>query len=228
MYRIIKFNQKAWLKPCIDMNTNYRKEATNEFEKDFLKLMNNSVFGKTMKNVRKHRYIKLVTTEEKRIKLVSETNYHKTKQFLENLLAIEMKKAKVKMNKPVFKKLMYEIWYDYIKPKYKNKAKLCYMDTDSFVINIFTEDCFEDINNDVERLFDTSNYDENDKRPLQTGVIKKVIGMFKDELGGKIMKEFCTLRGKTYAYLMDDVSEKKKKKRNKKVCNKKRDYVKKL
>ena len=99
---------------------------------------------------------------------------------------------------------MYEFWYDYVKPKYKEKAKLCYMDTDSVVINIFTEDVFEDINNDVERWFDTSNYDKNDKRPLQTDINKKVIGMFKDELGGKIMKEFCALRSKIYAYLMND------------------------
>ena len=84
------------------------------------------------------------------------------------------------------------------------------MDTDSFVINIFTEDFFEDINNDVERWFDTSNYDENDKRPLPIGKNKKVIGLFKDELGGKIMKEFCALRAKTYTYLMDDDSKKKK------------------
>ena len=130
-----------------------------------------------------------------------------------------MKKAKVKINKPVYlgmsildisKTLMYEFWYDYLKPKYKDNAKLCYMDTDSFVINIFTEDFFEDINNDVERWFDTSNYDENDKRPLPIGKNKKVIGMFKDELGGKIMKGFCAFRAKTYAYLMDDDSEVKK------------------
>ena len=166
--------------------------------------MNNSVFGKTMENVRKHRDIKLVTTEEKRIKLVSEPNYHTTKHFSDNLLAIEMKKTKVKMNKSVYlgisilaicKTLTYESWYGYLKPKYKDNAKLCYMDTDSFVINTFTEDFFEDINNDVERWFDISNYDKNDKRPLQIGVNnKKVIGMFKDELEGKIMKEFCSLR----------------------------------
>ena len=135
------------------------------------------------------------------------------------------------MNKPVYldmsilnisKTLMYEFWYDYVKPKYKDKAKPCYMDTDSFVINIFTEDFFEDINNDVERWFDTSNYDKNDKRPLKTGINKKVIGMFKDELGGKIMKEFCALRAKTYAYLMDDDSEKKKAKGTKKCIIKRR------
>ena len=190
MHRAIKFNQEAWLKPYIDKNTKLRKDAKNEFEKDFLKLMNNSVFGKTMENVRKHRDIKLVTTEEKIIKLVLEPNYHTTKQFSENLLAIEMKKTKVKMNKPVYlsmsildinKALMYEFWYDYVKPKYKDRAKLCYMDTDSLAINIFTKDFFEDINNDVERWFDTSNYDKNDKRLIQTGTNKKVIGMFKDE-----------------------------------------------
>ena len=131
------------------MNTKLRTEAKNEFEKDFFKLMNNSVWGKTMEIVRKHRDIKLVATDERRNKLVSEPNYHTTKHFSENLLAIEMKKTKVKMNKPIYLGMsildiskMYEFWYEYINPKYKKKAKLCYMDTDSFVINIFTEDFF--------------------------------------------------------------------------------------
>ena len=108
-----------------------------------------------------------------------------------------MKRTELKMNKPVYlgisKTLMYEFWYDYVKPKYKDKAKLFYMETDSFVIHIFNEDFFEDINNDVERWFDTSNYDNNDKRPLPMGMNKKVIGLFKDELRGKIMKEFVRL-----------------------------------
>ena len=102
VHQVIQFNQKAWLKPYINMNTKLRKGAKNEFEKYFFKLMNNSVFGKTMENVRKHRDIKLVTTDEKRNKLVSEPNYHTTKHFSENLLAIEMKKTKVIMNKPVY------------------------------------------------------------------------------------------------------------------------------
>ena len=201
------------------MNTKLRKDAKNEFEKDFFKLTNSSVFGKKMENVRKHRDIKLVTTEEKRNKLVSKPNYHIAKQFSENLLAIEMKKAKVKMNKPLYlgmsildisKTLMYEFWYGYPKPKYNDKVKLCYMDVDSFVLNIFTEAFFEDINNDVERWFDTSNYDKNDKRPLQIVMNKNVIGVFKDELGRKIMKEFCELRAKTYSYLLDGDGEHKK------------------
>ena len=184
-----------------------------------------------MENVRKHRDIILVTTEERRTKLVSKSNYHTTKQFSENLLAIEMKKVKLKVNKPLYlgmsildisKTLKYEFWYDYVKPKYNDKAKLCYMDTDSFVLHIFTEDFFEDINNDVERWFDTSNYDKNDKRPLQIGVNKKVIGMFKDKFGGNIMREFCALRAKTYTYLMDDDSEMKKAKGIKRCVVKRR------
>ena len=164
------------------MNTKLRKKSKSEFEKDFFKLMNNSAFGKTMENVRKHRDIKLMTTEEKKIKLVSEPNYHTTKHFLKNLLAIEMKKAKVKMNKPIYlgmsildisKTHMYGFWYDYVKPKYKDKAKLCYRDTDRFDINIFTEGFFEDIDNDVERWFHTSSYDKNEKRPLPIGMNKK-------------------------------------------------------
>ena len=134
-----------------------------------------------------------------------------------------MKITKVKMNKPVYlgmsidisKTLMYEFRYDYIKPKYGDRAKLCYIDTDSFFIYIETDDFYQDIANDVERWFDTSNYDENDKRPLPIGKNKKVIGLFKDGLGGKIMEELFALRAKTYAYLIngfnDDDYDKKKK-----------------
>ena len=207
------------------MNTKLRKKTKNDFEKDFFKLMNNSVFGKTMENMRKYKDIKLVTTDKKRNKLVSEPNYHKTKRFSENLLAIEMKKTKVKMNKPIYlsmsildisKTLMYKCWYDYFKPKYGDRAKLCYTDADSFVIDIVTENFFEDISNDVESWYDTSNYDEYDKRPLPIGKNKKVIGLFKDELGERIMKEFCALRAKTYSYLIVDNSEVKKSKGTKK------------
>ena len=142
------------------MNTKLRTETKNDFEKDFFKLVNNSVFGETVENVRKHRDIKLVTTDKRRNQLVSEPNYHTTKWFSEDLLAIEMKKIKVKMNKPVYlglsmleisKTLMYEFWYDYIKPKYRNNAKLGYMDTDSFIIQIKTEDFYKDIADDVKK-----------------------------------------------------------------------------
>ena len=163
--------------------------------------MNNSLFGKTIENVRKHRDIKLVTTDKRRNQLVSEPNCHTTKYFSENLLAIEMKKKKVKINKPVYlglsilemsKTLMYELWYDYIEPKYQNNAKLYYMDIDSFIINIKTEDCYKDIANDVEKRFDTSNYKVN--RPLPNGKNKKGTGLMKHELGGKIMTELAALK----------------------------------
>ena len=141
------------------------------------------------------------------------------------MLSIEIKKIKVKMNKPVYlgmsilyisKTFMYKFWYDYIKPKYEDTVKLCYMDTDSFIIHIITEDFLEDIAGDVKIWFDTSSYDENNKRPLPIGMVKNVYRLFKDELGRKIMKESVALRAKTYAYLIDDDSEKKKAKGTKK------------
>ena len=127
------------------MNTELRKLAKNDFEKDLFTLMNNSVFGKTMENIRKHRDIKLVTTDKKRNKLVSEPNYHTINLISEDLSIIEMKKTKVKLNKRIYlglsileisKTLMYEFWYDYMKPKYNDNVKLCYTDTDSFIITL--------------------------------------------------------------------------------------------
>ena len=217
VHRIIEFNQEEWLKNYIDMNTELRKIAKTDFEKDIFKLMNNAVFGKTMENVRKHRDIKLVTTDKKRSKLVSEPNYHTMNYISEDLSIIEMKGTKVKMNKPIYlglsileisKLLMHEFWYDYMKPKYGDNEKLCYMDTDSFIMNIKTEDFYKDIANDVEKRFDTSNYEVD--RPLSTGKNKKVIGLRKDEL------EFVALRPKTYSYLADDCKEDKKAKGTKK------------
>ena len=192
MHAVISFTQDAWLKPYIDMNTQLRMKAANDFEKDFYKLCNNSVYGKTMENVRKHRDIQLVTTNKKRSILASEPNYHSTKYISEDLLIMEMKKREVYMNKLIYlgqvisdlsKLLMYEFWYDYLKPKYGKNIKLCYMDTDSFAMRIKTDDFDKDISNDIDKWFDTSNYDKNIDRPLQKGINKKVIGKFKDELG---------------------------------------------
>ena len=126
------------------MNTELRKFARNDFEKDLFKLMNNSVFGKTIENIRKHREIKLITTDKKRSKLVSEPNYHIINLISKDLSIIEMKKTKVKMNQlclglsilEISKILMYEFWYDYMRPKYNDNIRLCYMDTDSFILNI--------------------------------------------------------------------------------------------
>ena len=211
------------------MNVELRKQAQNDFEKVFFKLMNNSVFGRTMESVRKHKDLKLVATDKRRNQLVSEPNYHTAKSFPEKLLAIEMKKTKVKMNKPIYlglsileisKTLMYEFSYDYVKPKYQNNAKSCYMDTDSFIINIRTKDFYKDIADDVAKRFATSNYQVN--RPRPTGKNKKMIGLMKGELGGKIMTEFVALRPKTYSYLTDDCKEDKKAKGTKKCVIKRR------
>ena len=227
IHRVIEFNQKEWLKPYIDMTTELRKASKNDFETDLFKLMNNAVFGKTMENIRKHRDIKLVTTDKKISKLVSELNYHTINLISEDLSITEMKKTKVKMNKPIYlglsilkisKTLMYEFWYDYMKPKYNENVKLCYMDTDSFIMNIKTNDFYEDIANDVENRFDTY-YEVN--RPLPTGKNKKVIGLMKDELGGKIIMEFVTLRPKAYSFLTDDGKEDKKAKGTEKCVIKK-------
>ena len=181
-----------------------------------------------MENISKHRDIKLVTTDKKRSKLVSEPNCHTINLISEDLSIMEMKKTKVKMNKPIYlglsileisKILMYEFWYDYMKPKYDNNVKLCYMDMDSFIMNIKTNDFYEDIASDVENRFDTSNYEVN--RPLLMGRNKKVIGLMKDELGGKIITEFITLKPKTYSYVIDDGKEDKKAKGTKKCVIKK-------
>ena len=144
----------------INKNIDLRKEVNNDFERDFFKITRNAVFRETMQNVRKQRDIKLVTTDKRRNQLVSEPNYHTTKRFPESLLAIEMKKIKVKMDKLIYlglpildisKTSMYEFWYDYIKPKYDGNVKLCYMDTDSFILHVKTEEFYENIANDVEK-----------------------------------------------------------------------------
>ena len=152
--------------------------------------MNNSVFGKTMENIRNYRDIKLVTSDKRRKILASEPNYHPHRKFSEHLMAVKMKQTKAKLTKPIYlgisilgigKTLMYKFWYNYIKPEYEDRAKLCCTDTGNFVIYIKIEDVFQDISNDVERWFGTSNYDENDKRPLPIGKNKKVPSVFKDE-----------------------------------------------
>ena len=214
------------MKPYIDFNTQLRTRATNNFEKDFFKLMNNSVFGKMMENIRKHRNIKLVTTEEKYLHTVMKPNFKSGVRFGEKLMGCEMAKIKVVMKKPVYlgqaildlsKIVMYEFHYNYMKPKYDGEnshlwgalhLKLCYMDTDSLVYKIKTEDFYTDIADDIPTRFDTSGYCPN--RPLPIGLNKKVIRLMKDELGRAIMTEFVAFRPKLYSYKKLDGSEDKK------------------
>ena len=137
--------------------------------------MNNSVFGKTMENIRNHKDMKLVTSDKKYMKYVMKSNFKDGFPFSKHLFAVEMEKTEIKMNKPVYlgqaildlsKTLMYEFHYDYMRPKYGSKFKLCYMDTDSFVYEIETEDFYKDIAEDVKKRFDTSGYSKDDNRPL--------------------------------------------------------------
>ena len=219
IHRGIKFIECDFLKPYINMNTNLRTQAKNNFEKDFFKLMNNSVFGKTMENIRNRVNIKLTTTGEQFKKLTAKPNYESRKIFNENLVSVHMKKTSLTMNKPVYlgmsildlsKTLMFDFHYKYIIPKYGNKAKLLFTDTDSFLYEIQTEDFYKDISGDVKDRFDTSDYPEGHPSGIPTGVNKKVLGMFKDEAAGKNITEFVGLRAKLYSYKMEEGKENKK------------------
>ena len=219
IHRGIKFMEADFLKLYIDKNTNLRIQAKNNFEKDFFKLMNNSVFGKTMENIRNRVNVKLVDSGEQFKKLTAKPNYNSCKIFNENLVSVHMKKTSLTMNKPVYlgmsilelsKIIMFDFHYKYIKPKYGNKAKLLFTDTDSFLYEIETEDFYKDISGDVRDRFDTSDYPEGHPSGIPTGANKKVLGMFKDEAAGKIIKEFVGLRAKLYSYKMDEGKENKR------------------
>ena len=167
IHRGIKFEESPWLKKYIDLNTNLRSKANNEFEKDFFKLMNNSVFGKTMENIRNRVDIRLVNSEKKEKKLAAKPNFKHCNIFDENLMAIHMKKTKLVFNKPVYlgmcildlsKTLMYDFHYNYIKNTFNEKATLLFTDTDSLAYEIETEDFYKDISGDVREFFDTSNF----------------------------------------------------------------------
>ena len=224
IHRCIEFKQSAWMKECIDFNTRLRTAARNDFEKDFYKLMNNTVFG----NIRKHRSIKLVNNKDEYLKNVMKPNFKSGTLLGPNLMGCEMGKVRVVMNKLVYlgqaildlsKMIIYEFHYDYMKRKYPDdELKLCYMDTDSLIYSIKAGDFYKDIADDIETRFDTSGYVPD--RPLPVGKNKKVIGLMKDELGGEIMKEFVSLRPKMYSYRVGN-SEPKKCKRIKKCIVKK-------
>ena len=220
IHRGIRFVESEWMKLYIDTNVNLRAQAKNNFEKDFFKLMNNSVFGKTMENIRNRVVVKLVNTKEKLKKLVAKPNFKgPPKIFNENLISVHMKKTSLTMNKPVYlgmcildlsKVIMFDFHYKYIKPKYENKAKLLFTDTDSFLYEIETEDFYKDIAGDVKDRFDTSEYKEGHPSGIPTGINKKVLGMFKDEVKGKNIKEFVGLRAKLYSFIIEDGKENKK------------------
>ena len=219
IHRGIKFEESEWLKSYIDMNTELRTKANNNFEKDFFKLMNNSVFGKTMENIRNRVNINLVNDREKAKKLTAKPNFNHLNIFCEELIAVHMKRTELKFDKPVYlgmcildlsKTIMYEFHYNYIKKKYGDKAKLLFTDTDSLMYEIKTEDFYKDISGDVKDRFDTSDYPPNHPSGIPTGCNKKVLGVFKDEVAGRYIEEFVGLRAKLYLYKMFEGKESKK------------------
>ena len=180
IHQAIEFNQSPRMKGYIDFNTQLRTKATNDFEKDFYELMNNSIFGKTMENIRNHRNIKLVTNKEAYLRTVMELNFKSGTLFGESLMGCEMGKVKVVMNKPVYlgqaildisKIIMYELNYDYMARKYGEALNLCYMDTDSLIHQIETGDFYKGIANDVKERFNTSGYLPD--RPFQLDSIRR-------------------------------------------------------
>ena len=210
VHRVLEFNQLPWLKQYIDFNTEKRKNAKNAFEKDFFKLMNNSVFGKTMENLRKRVDVKLVTDDKKLFKIASKPTYISSKIFNENLVAVHKIKETLTLNRPTYlgmcildlsKTLMYDFHYNYIRKKYGNKAKLLFTDTDSLTYEIKTEDIYQDFWNDKEK-FDNSDYPESS--PYFYNKNKKVLGKFKDETQGIPIIEFVGLRSKMYSYIKDN------------------------
>ena len=210
VHRVLEFNQSPWLKQYINFNTQKRTQAKNSFEKDFFKLMNNSVFGKTMENFRKRVDVRLITNEKKLLKMVSKPTYVSSKIFNENLVAVHKIKETLTLNRPAFvgmcildlsKTLMYNFHYNYIKEKYGAKAKLLFTDTDSLKYEIEAEDVYRDFWNDKDR-FDNSDYPESS--PYFDKTNKKVIGKFKDEAAGIPITEFVGLRSKMYSYIKDN------------------------
>ncbi|XP_065182354.1 uncharacterized protein LOC135813063 [Sycon ciliatum] len=219
VHRVLQFTQRPWMRSYIQLNTDLRTNAASEFEKDFYKLMNNAVFGKTMENVRRRLNLKLVRSEEEVDRLrraIAKRTYKRSIVYDNDLVAAEFFKCKVHLNKPIYvgfsilelsKVLMYSFFYDTLKPRYGQNVRLCYTDTDSFILQYATADLYADMS-DMMGQYNTSNYPTD--HPLHSLANKKVAGKFKDELGGRIMSEFVGLRSKMYAYTGEESAKRAK------------------
>ena len=175
--------------------------------------MNNSVFGKTIENIRKRQNVLLVDDREKAAKLTTRPNFDRATIFDPNFVAVHMKKTEVYFNKPVYvgqaildlsKTLMFDFHYNYIRAKYTDAAELLFTDTDSLLYLIHTDDFYKDISKEIKRKFDTSDYPPDDPSGILTGVNKKVIGKFKDEVAGREITHFVGLRPKLYSFKVED------------------------
>ncbi|XP_046399469.1 uncharacterized protein LOC124165964 [Ischnura elegans] len=216
VHRVIEFNQSPWLKSYIDLNTEKRKSASNDFDRDFYKLLSNAIYGKMMEDVRKRIRLELVTSEKRLDKLISKSEFLDRTIFSKSLAAVHLRRTSIKMNKPIStgfsvlelsKTLMYNFHYHEMLPKYDKNIKLSYMDTDSFIYEIKTDDVYKNILENLES-FDTSNYSKD--HPCYSIINKKVLGKFKDECDGNIMTHFIGLRSKLYSFKVDGSKEKKK------------------
>ena len=214
IHRGVSFHQSFWLKEYISLNTEKRKVARNAFEKDFFKLMNNSIFGKTMENVRGRVDLELVHTATRMRRISSKPSFHKMHIFNPDLVAAQCLKTTIKLNKPIYvgfsildlsKTLMYDFHYGHIKELYGDAARLCFTDTDSLLYSIKTDDIYKDMLLHADR-YDTSDYPAT--HPLHSNTNKKVLGKMKDETAGKPISEFIGLRAKMYSFTCGDVEKK--------------------
>jgi len=207
IHRAISFTQSAWLKPYIDFNTQKRKQAKNAFEKELFKLLNNAVFGKFMENMRRRLNVELVNTPKRLRKVCAKPNFQSFKIFNEDLVAVNLKKTNIVLNRPTYiglcildisKVYMYQFHYDVIRANYGNRASLLFSDTDSLAYEITTEDWYADMN-EYHDLFDTSNFPKD--HPLYNEKNCKVLGKMKDECGGVPIESFVGLRPKMYSLM---------------------------
>ena len=235
IHRVLEFDEKPWMEPYIRLNTELRKQAKSTFEKDFYKLMNNSVFGKTMENLRKRVDIKLVKTDgsenEKLRKLIAKPVFNRRIKFSDDLSAIHVNKTSLRLNKPIYvgfsvldlsKHLMYDWYYNNLKKKYSENCTLLYTDTDSLLVDIKTNDVYKDMGG-TNNEYDFSDYPKD--HPLHNEENKKAIGKFKDECAGTPIAEYIGLRPKLYSVLRTDEQLIKKAKGVKKYVIKKTDQL---
>jgi len=213
IHRVIQFEQSAWLKTYIEFNTEMRKQAKNNFEKDFYKLMNNAAYGKFLENIFKRINVELVQTRKRLRKLCAKPNFQSCKIFNDDLVAVNLSKTNLVFNKPIFvgfsildisKLLMYQFHYEYIKDKYGENASLLFTDTDSLTYSIETNDIYADMKEN-NHLFDTSNY--NKDNPLYSCQNAKVLGKMKDETAGQPIKEYVGLKAKMYSMIYSSKKE---------------------
>ena len=205
VHRVVAFRQSKWLKRYIELNTELRKRARNAIEKDFFKLMNNSVFGKTMENVRNHRKFQLVSDSRTLSRIVRKPSFERVQIINNDLVLTYSLRPRIKLFKPIFvgftildnsKQLMYEFHYDVVKKRYGQRAQLCFTDTDSLLYLITTPDIYSDMN-EQQHLYDFSDYPAD--HALHSNTNKKVLGKMKDEMCGKPIREFVGLRSKMYS-----------------------------